>query len=73
MTTPETRHELSASAACFLIAVLAGAGPARAADWPMWRHDAGRSAETDEKLPAELHLQWVRQYPRLRPAWPGVR
>jgi outer membrane protein assembly factor BamB len=40
-----------------------------AADWPMWRYDAGRTAASPEELPAELHLQWVRQYPPLEPAW----
>lgn len=43
--------------------------PARAADWPMWRHDPGRTASTPEKLPDALHLQWVREYPPLRPAF----
>ncbi len=53
-----------------LMVICGAAADARPADWPMWRHDAERSAETDEKLPAELHLQWVRQYPKLKPAWP---
>jgi outer membrane protein assembly factor BamB len=47
-------------------------GVARAEDWPAWRHDAGRTACTAEELPAELHLQWTRKYPPLRPAWPGA-
>ncbi len=33
---------------------------ASAADWPMWRHDAQRTAASDEKLPATLHLEWER-------------
>jgi outer membrane protein assembly factor BamB len=37
----------------------------------MWRHDARRSAETDEALPDELHLRWTRKLPKLEPAWPG--
>ncbi|MBI4657764.1 MAG: PQQ-binding-like beta-propeller repeat protein [Verrucomicrobia bacterium] len=38
-----------------------------AADWPMWRFDSHRSAASPEKLPAELHLQWTRQYaPRVQ-------
>ncbi|MEW6359146.1 MAG: PQQ-binding-like beta-propeller repeat protein [Planctomycetota bacterium] len=41
-----------------------------AADWPMWRRDAGRTAATDEALPPTLHLQWVREYPPLKTAWP---
>jgi outer membrane protein assembly factor BamB len=43
---------------------------ARAADWPTWRHDAARSAASPQELPARLHLQWVRAYPALTPAWP---
>lgn len=55
-----------------LLAVLSGPGPALAADWPMWRCDAGRTAATEEELPAQLHLQWVRRLPPLEPAWTGV-
>jgi len=43
---------------------------ASAGDWPQWRYDAGRGAATAEELPAELHLQWVRELPEPRPAWP---
>ncbi len=43
---------------------------ARAADWPIWRHDAARSASSPQDLPARLCLQWVRSYPTLTPAWP---
>lgn len=39
------------------------------ADWPMWRYDANRSAASEQKLPAKLHLHWIRQYPPLEPAW----
>src|SRR5262249_8430907 len=44
--------------------------PAPAADWPAWRHDAGRSAATPHALPPPLRLQWVRRRPPLEPAWP---
>ncbi len=38
-----------------------------AEDWPMWRFDANRRAVSPENLPAELHLQWTRQYsPRVQ-------
>ena len=48
----------------------AGSEPsATAADWPMWRYDAGRSAASPAPLPLELHLQWVRQLPKPAPAW----
>ena len=40
------------------------------ADWPQYRHDASRSAATEESLPADLHLAWVRQLPAPRPAFP---
>ncbi len=43
---------------------------AGADDWPLGRHDAGRSGATDEQLPATLHLQWSRKLPQLTPAWP---
>ncbi|KAF0181340.1 MAG: RTX family calcium-binding protein [Limisphaerales bacterium] len=43
------------------------AQPAAAADWPMWRADASRSAASPEELPAQLHLQWTRHYsPRVQ-------
>src|SRR5262245_52739572 len=39
-------------------------------DWPMSRYDAGRTAASPHELPARMHLQWVREYPALAPAWP---
>lgn len=42
----------------------------QAGDWPMWRYDANRSAASPHPLLEVLHLQWTRQYPALRPAWP---
>ena len=43
---------------------------ASSADWPMWRHDANRSASSlDSQLPERLHLQWTRNYAVPRPAW----
>lgn len=42
---------------------------APAADWPMWRGDAARTASASEPLPETLHLQWVREYPPLKPAF----
>jgi len=46
---------------------------AHAADWPMWRHDAGNTGVTPEALPADLHVQWVRELPAPRPAWPRTQ
>lgn len=47
-----------------------GAFPLSAADWPMWRCTANRSATITQALAGTLHLQWVREYPQLTPAWP---
>ena len=58
---------LTVSLAFLLLPV---AQSAFATDWPMWRYDANRSAASPEKLPAELYLQWVRELPPLKPAWP---
>ncbi len=38
-------------------------------DWPMWRYDANRSAASPQELSRMLHLQWVREYPKLQPTW----
>ena len=51
-----------------LIALFPSAAPA--GDWPQWRHDAARSAASPDELPEQLHLQWARQLPAPRPAWP---
>ncbi len=40
-----------------------------AEDWPQWRYDSYRSANSPEQLPAKLYLQWVRKYPQLEPVW----
>ncbi len=47
----------------------AGLHSVSAADWPQWRYDANRSAASPQELPDNLHLQWVREYPALEPAW----
>jgi len=49
------------------------AGTTRAADWPMWRHDAGRTASTPEQLPEQLELRWTLRLGELRPAWDDPR
>ncbi len=38
-------------------------------DWPTWRYDTMRSASSPQRLPDKLHLQWVREYPKLTQAW----
>ncbi|MFP6892180.1 MAG: PQQ-binding-like beta-propeller repeat protein, partial [Opitutales bacterium] len=45
----------------------------QAEDWPMWRHDAGRTGATLEALPARLHLQWTLKLPPLVPAYKDPR
>jgi len=45
-------------------------GQSFSADWPMWGHDVHRSAATPQQLAANLHLQWVWEYPPMQPAWP---
>ncbi|NQV28792.1 MAG: PQQ-binding-like beta-propeller repeat protein [Rhodopirellula sp.] len=42
---------------------------ARAADWPMWRCDAQRSAASTETLPAGMRLLWTRDYGSRQQAW----
>ncbi len=43
-----------------------------AEDWPQWQHDGQRSGISQEKLPDQLHLQWIREFPTPQPAWPEV-
>ncbi|HUW61092.1 MAG TPA: PQQ-binding-like beta-propeller repeat protein [Candidatus Bathyarchaeia archaeon] len=49
----------------FLFAVQAGGE-----DWPCWRHDAGHTGATPEKLTKKLQVQWVRALPPIERAWP---
>ncbi|MDZ7619545.1 MAG: PQQ-binding-like beta-propeller repeat protein [Patescibacteria group bacterium] len=55
------------------IAAMMVTAPSLAADWPTWRYDAGRTAVSPDVLPEELHVQWVRHYPPLEPAYRQVR
>ena len=54
-----------ATAVFWLFSTVAGS----AGDWPTWRYDAARSANSPERIPDPLHLKWVRQFPPLRPAF----
>jgi len=57
----------------FVWILASGANRSRAADdadWPMWRYDAARSAGTSLELAEDLHLQWVRELPEPKRAWP---
>ncbi|MBI5822118.1 MAG: PQQ-binding-like beta-propeller repeat protein [Verrucomicrobia bacterium] len=51
------------------VALFASTLCAEAADWPMWRCNASRTADTPEKLPAQMNLRWVREYPARVPVW----
>lgn len=42
----------------------------QAADWPTWRADAARSANTGDSIGRDLHLNWELHLPTLKPAWP---
>ena len=52
-----------------ILAALVSPLVAGAADWPQWRYDAQRSAASPDDLPGALRLEWVRELPRLTPAW----
>ena len=54
---------------CFLLSLLFVCLDVIGADWPQWRYGANRGAASPQELPDELHLQWVRKYPPLKPAW----
>lgn len=56
-----------------LLLLVALAGSAPGADWPTWRHDAARSASSEQQLPDQLHPQWVRKLPPLEVAWPDQK
>jgi outer membrane protein assembly factor BamB len=45
------------------------ASPCLASDWPMWRCDAGRTAASEEKLPAKIQLEWERRYAPREQVW----
>ncbi|MCB1077975.1 MAG: PQQ-like beta-propeller repeat protein, partial [Verrucomicrobiae bacterium] len=46
---------------------------ASAADWPMWRHDPGRTADSPQALPEKPTLLWSRQLPSPAPAYRDTR
>ena len=52
----------------FLLTIISAEG--RSEDWPMWRHDAGRSAASSEQLSSSLSLRWTRQLVAPQMAWP---
>lgn len=42
-------------------------------DWPMWRHNSGRTAATAETIPDVLALKWIRHLPEIEPAFHSSR
>ena len=47
--------------AVFLVGLLSFPCLMAEEDWPTWRHNAGRTNISTEKIPAPLRLQWKRQ------------
>ena len=54
-----------------LISIVFISASAAAADWPMWRHNPGRTAASPEKLasPGDLSLAWERIYSPRETVW----
>jgi len=67
-TTPQ--HVMHTMIGCCMLFAFFAQSRVYAEDWPMWRYNAGRCAASPEKLPAQLHLQWVRELAPPKPAWP---
>jgi len=68
--TSGSSQELIAFRVAMVVTTLLLSQVARADDWPMWRYDANRSAASPENLPDQLHLQWIKEFPSPKPAWP---
>ena len=62
-------HRLTRSFVVPLFGLYSFANIVVAADWPTWRHDAGRTNISAVKIPAPLHLQWKRELPKVTPAF----
>ena len=55
------------------IAAFASANVSCAEDWPMWRHNAGRTGVTTTEVSPSLQLSWVRHLPVVTPAYHSSR
>ena len=56
---------------CVLLIIILFAAITRAADWPMYRCDPGRTGYTQASLPGEFVCRWSFRLPGgLQPAWP---
>ncbi len=56
---------------CLVVLGLVRGAAGKAADWPTWRCDAGRTAATSAELPESMHLVWNREFARPLTAWPN--
>ncbi|HCN76504.1 MAG TPA: hypothetical protein DIT13_04810 [Verrucomicrobiales bacterium] len=56
-----------------LIGLFLAASTIHAADWPVWRYDAGRTAFSPQAMPENPALLWSRELPPLRPAYKDPR
>lgn len=61
--------KLTAVAALAAGIIFAASPVAESANWPQWRYDAGRTADSPERLSTNLTLRWVREYSPRVPAW----
>lgn len=59
--------------ALLVVSVALNALDAFAADWPMWRRDAGRTAVSADAVPDNATLRWKRELPALTPAFHSER
>jgi len=64
---------LKAALHSFGVALLFSCVPLHAADWPMWRANAGRTAAVTPAVPEKLAVLWSRELPPLKPAFRDVR
>ena len=55
------------SLVCAVVALAGNSSPA--GDWPMWRYNSYRSADSPDELPDRLQLLWIRQYTQRRQVW----
>lgn len=53
----------------FLSVCLIFPNPITAEDWPQWRFDAGRTANSPGTLPDDLQLVWTKQFPKRVQVW----
>ena len=64
---PPRRNTVAWAAIALIVTCITAT--AFAQDWPMWRYDAARTGRTSQTLPKSLHLSWVRQFEKPRPAY----